>query len=689
MRRIIRFDAFEIDLAQGELRRDGQKIRLQDQPFQLLAALLERPGEVVSRETLRTKLWPGDTFVDFDHSLNAAIKRLRDALGDDPENPQLIETVPRRGYRFLPHVSQPESPRPISRFLRLPLLASLALAAILGVTAAHRIFSGQASGPPMRIMPLTTSPGIADQPAFSRDGDQVAFVWDGNSSKGTDVYLKRIGTDRPLQLTQTNGFVCCAAWTSEDRYVAFLRCSGQNQGIFLVPSLGGQERILRKMAGCRGLSASPDGPTLVYADGSPGRPSALFRMSLNDLQPHQLTFPASSLVGDQDPVFSPDGKSVGFIRIIGEATADIYTVPVSGGTPRQMTFDKTFVNGMTWTADASKIVFSSSRDGGQSLWVVPLAGGNPTRLALGGAAASHPAISRNGDRLAYRQGMIHPNLWTIEISNSRAKSQSRAQPFFSSSAYNNGPQFSPDGAMVAFSSSRSGNNEIWTCAAVNCSEPQQLTSLKSVSGTPRWSPDGKKIAFDSRPKGHSQVLVVNAEGGTPVAITDGVAEDKVPSWSSDGKFVYFLSNRDGSDEIWKVSASGGSPSQVTHNGGFAAFESADGRFLYYAKGDDQPGIWRIPSGGGDEVQILPRPSPQRWGDWALSDRGIYYADESGARPAIEFYSFSNRRTIRVAEVEGLPPFGDPGFTVSPDGKRIIFSQVDRSSVNLVLVEHFH
>src|SRR5258708_5833114 len=112
MRRIIRFGAFEIDLAQGELRRDGQKFRLQDQPFQLLAALLERPGEVVSIGTLRGKLWPADTFVDFDHSLNAAIKRLRDALGDDPENPQFIETVPRRGYRFLPHVSQPESPPP-------------------------------------------------------------------------------------------------------------------------------------------------------------------------------------------------------------------------------------------------------------------------------------------------------------------------------------------------------------------------------------------------------------------------------------------------------------------------------------------------------------------------------------------------------------------------------------------------
>src|SRR5207302_1648133 len=97
----MRFGIFEADLRAGELRRNGSKIKLQDQPFQLLALLLERPGEVVTREELRGKLWPADTFVDFDHGLNAAVKRLRGALGDSAENPPFIETLSRRGYRFL------------------------------------------------------------------------------------------------------------------------------------------------------------------------------------------------------------------------------------------------------------------------------------------------------------------------------------------------------------------------------------------------------------------------------------------------------------------------------------------------------------------------------------------------------------------------------------------------------------
>src|SRR5438105_3421151 len=103
--RIIRFSTFELNLETGELRQRGQKVKLQEQPLQVLAALLERPGKLVSREELRSKLWPADTFVDFDHSLNAAVKRLRDALGESADAPVFIETLARRGYRFIAPVN--------------------------------------------------------------------------------------------------------------------------------------------------------------------------------------------------------------------------------------------------------------------------------------------------------------------------------------------------------------------------------------------------------------------------------------------------------------------------------------------------------------------------------------------------------------------------------------------------------
>ncbi len=105
-RRILCFGSFEVDLASGELRRQGRKIGLQDQPFRLLALLLERAGEVVTREELRDKLWPADTFVDFDHSLNTAVRKLREALGDSAETPRYVETLARRGYRFVAPVAE-------------------------------------------------------------------------------------------------------------------------------------------------------------------------------------------------------------------------------------------------------------------------------------------------------------------------------------------------------------------------------------------------------------------------------------------------------------------------------------------------------------------------------------------------------------------------------------------------------
>src|SRR6267154_2766339 len=106
----VRFGIFEVDFTSGELRKQGVRIKLQEQPFQALVALIERPHVVLTREELQKRLWPGDTLVDFDRGLNKAINRLRDALGDDADNPRFIETLPQRGYRFLASVEPVPSP---------------------------------------------------------------------------------------------------------------------------------------------------------------------------------------------------------------------------------------------------------------------------------------------------------------------------------------------------------------------------------------------------------------------------------------------------------------------------------------------------------------------------------------------------------------------------------------------------
>ncbi len=189
----LRFGVFEADLRAGELRKNGQRVRLQEQPFRVLAMLLEHPGDVVTREELRTRLWPADTFVDFDHGLNKAINKLRDALGDSAESPRFVETVARRGYRFLADVKGADAPpvddaqpaAPIaSRTPRAPArgwkLAMFGLFVLLAALATWKILSGDRPSPVVRslaVLPLESLSNDASQDYFA-DGMTDELITD-------------------------------------------------------------------------------------------------------------------------------------------------------------------------------------------------------------------------------------------------------------------------------------------------------------------------------------------------------------------------------------------------------------------------------------------------------------------------------------------------------------------------------
>ena len=217
----------------------------------------------------------------------------------------------------------------------------------------------------------------------------------------------------------------------------------------------------------------------------------------------------------------------------------------------------------------------------------------------------------------------------------------------------------------------------------------QLTSFDRLAGTPRWSPDGRQIAFDFRPQDNSDVYVVNAEGGSPRRITTGTSDDVVPSWSRDGQWIYFASNRTGDNQVWKAPAEGGESVQVTKQGGFAAFESPDSKFIYYVKGINAPGIWRVAVEGGEETRVLDQPGAGYWGYWAVVDEGIYFVNaESKQHPVIEFFSFATRRVRQIAVMEKEAVQGNPGFAISPDGRWILYTQVDQDDSNIMLVDNF-
>jgi len=246
--------------------------------------------------------------------------------------------------------------------------------------------------------------------------------------------------------------------------------------------------------------------------------------------------------------------------------------------------------------------------------------------------------------------------------------------------------FSPDGRKIAFASDRTGSAEIWISAS-DGSNPVQLTSFgSSNTGTPRWSPDGKQIAFDSRKEGHSDIYMVSAEGGEPRRMTTEPFENNVPSWSRDGNWIYFSSDRSGAWQIWKVSAAGGNAVQVTKQGAFQAFESADGRLLYYSKYYGVQGVWKIPVEGGEEVRVLEQGEGL---EWALLSHGICLINPGATPATIEFFEFASKRLKHLTAVD-LGPSAEVGggFAVSPDGKWVLYRRVDQLDSDIMLVENF-
>jgi len=703
---VVRFGTFEVDLRLGELRKNGIRVKLTGQPFQILVILLEHPGDLVTRKQLQHRLWPSDTFVDFDRGLNAAINRVREALGDSAENPRFVETLPRRGYRFiaplvdsrpvgatLPASESNVSPaQTVTRLLPAGVLAVITLAAGIGWLHFHK-GNSSVSGATPRMVPFTSSPGAKTNPAFSPDGKEVAFGWMSEKDEGLRIYVKLVGAGTPLRLTAGPGDDDSPAWSPDGRFVAFVRHSGSMSSYFIVPSLGGPERkIAVRYADTfnyeRLVNWLPDGKNLLVADqSSPQDPYiSLVLISLeNGRRQVVLTPPGPYLA---DATSSPDGKYIAFRQGGGSMSQEIYVMRVDGSDASRLTSDKALIQGLAWTQDSKSIVFSSSRAGLQSLWRIPVSGGVPSSVISAGDDAAMPTISREGAQLAFVLSRANSNIWRVAGPAAKFSPPSR---LIASSRWENDANFSPDGKRIAFSSTRTGTQELWLCSS-DGSNAVQLTSLAAPStDMPRWSPDGKQIAFDSVSEGHSKILLISTEGGSPRQLAEGTFGE-VQSWSHDGKWVYFSSNRSGAWEIWKVSPEGGSPVQVTKQPasrasggtdlGMNSFESADGKFLFYRRDE---GLWRMLVEGGESTRILKNISMM----WRVCGNGICFLDEKENPARLKRVDLRSGRTTSFGSVD-LGKEGSFGtFDVSPDGRWVIYPRVDTFNSDIMLLEDFH
>jgi len=719
-----RFGSFQFDLSSNELLRLGARVSIQDQPLQVLRLLVEAEGNVVAREQLRNALWPENTFVDFEHGVNTAVKKLRQALEDSAENPTYIETLPKIGYRFIFPVdwidavgSESASPRvvPISvpgpiavpaaatrkgssrlttRRWRFGLAAAgLMLVALMGgYWLQHR---SETHSTELTITPFTTFPGLEVAPRFSPDGNQIVFSWFGDGKDYQfDLYLKQVGQERVVKLTNHPAAFLAAAWSPDGRFIAFKReAEPEASGVYFISALGGTERKLAEIRPYGGperiaVAWSSDSKWVAFSKAdsrdkevSSSEHYSLHLVNVDTYEERKLPDPASDCVETLHPSFSPNGKYLASMCAPTEGVFRIYVHDADGTKPREVISFKSsegFAD-LSWSADSQSLIYAA----GHQLWRLPLAVTRPERLVFAQDAES-VSVSPSRNRLAYAQVRHPASVWQFGLAGA-AKAAGPAKKLISSSLGDGYARTSPDGKYIAFQSSRSGSPEIWVCDR-DGSNPMQLTRFQGAQiGPPNWSPDGRRIVFDVRAADKPELYTVNTEGGPPKPFVTGTPNASYPFWSADGHNIYFSTEPPGA--IWKIAVEGGAPVRLTGEGipGRAPQEAADGKRVYFyrAEGFDHSQAWSASVNGGDERPLTGMPADV---GFVPASGGIYFIDGTPRHFFLKRFDLLSQRTQMIAALPDV--FNQWGPTVSPDGHTFLFSGIERAEGDIFLVEGF-
>jgi len=622
----IRFDDFEVDLRTEELSRDGRKVRLAQQSFRVLTVLLEKPGQLVTRQELRDRLWPAGALLEYDQGLNTAVNRLRDALRDAAEAPRFIETLPKRGYRFIGVVHQQPTSFP-----------EVALAATQHVIPdPPREAAPEPSREPahtdasdkLRVDPAGSSSPASTETAHHAVPNTVAGV--SPHSAGSRWPRKTLfGAASGLALALLiAGLALLGTRHSETR-------PGSGRHIVLFTSLPGQEIS---------PTFSPDGSQIAFAwngGANAGRRFDLYVKSLGSERLLRLTHqPAVWLT----PAWSPDGSRIAFVRQMEEGGAGIFVIPALGGSERSIVNNAAVGLSVqiSWSPDGRQLAYSAyGPHGAAQIYLVELDSLNTRPLvpAPECVSADQPAFSPDGQHLAlvcvassgvysvylaqlphgparqlasilgYPQGLTWATdgthlilsndsgnggeLWQLSLNGDMTQ-----LPFAEEAS---APAVDPKGGRIAYVRGR-GTMDIWR-ADLTAAHPEESATRWIYStrtqALARYSPDGTRIAFQSNRSGSTEIWLSDAAGTDPEPITSfNGPYTSAPNWCSDGHRVAFDSRASGVSAIYVEDIRERVARRVvtTRNNLSIPAWSPDCRWLFAS--DDNNWLYRFPASGG-------------------------------------------------------------------------------------------
>jgi|HubBroStandDraft_2_1064218.scaffolds.fasta_scaffold10059_1 Tol biopolymer transport system component/DNA-binding winged helix-turn-helix (wHTH) protein len=704
----VAFDRFELDLRSGELRKDGRKIRLQAQPFQLLAMLIENAGEVVTRDEVCRALWQADTFVDFDHSVAAAVSKIREALGDSVEKPRFVETLPKRGYRFIGKI-KPEAlvvmavakPRQSVELVPVPAVKAwtsrkwtLAVVAAAILVAAAVLFNWPSRKPgnsqPMTVVPFTSYPGRETAPSFSPDGSRIAFSWDNGTSNrsgrpGFDLYVKAMDSETVLRLTNHPSEWISSTWSPDGAQIAFHRLAADDNGIYLVPALGGPERKLLAThipySVAAPISWSPDGKWLAFADTENGRPDGrAFLLNMETLESHEFPHDASCN-HEGSLTFSHSGQELAILCVHNTTSFEYFVTDLQGKSKRSLTTRHEFPKGLAWSGDDKSLIVSGAGPESEEFYVISVVDGEVHKLS--GGEGEWPTISRDGHKLAFSSDDDRVNIWRRDLEHPEAP----AVQMLVSTRQQNISEYSPDGKHVAFDSTRSGTWSVWVADADGGNLVQ--ISHEGPAGFPRWSPDSQKITLDMVGLGGlSGIYTADISDRVAHKLKTNVEKADHPYWSHDGKWIYFRSSEGVGHQLYRCPAGGGDSTLLAGSLDLAtSIESSDGKAIYFPSriANSNMMMLALDRSGATPQEVSGMPRVFNESQWALVHDGIYFVPQDSPR-SICFFDFATGHTREIFKAD--KDLGD-GMSISPDGRYMLYSQIDEGNANIMIVNYFH
>jgi len=653
---LLRFGPFQLDTQCGQLRKNGFGIKLQGQPVQILEILLEKPGELVAREELRQRLWSTNTFVDFDHSLNTAIKRLRQALGDEAEAPKYIETIPKRGYRFIGEVSQngaipqhkvapdetvvhkttgiePEvgtsnsATASLFSIRRIVLFSLLVIIALLAIAYWSRM-----PLPIPRIVgshPLTKS-ALRKTPEFQSgvltDG-VVVYFQEARPSGVVTMRVLAAGGEPEELASSPNGSLHDISPDASQALFAVPTPAGFEAWDQKLPS--GPPRLIIKDA--RFPTWTADGRTILFVRRGD---QELWEVNADGTGARRLAeFPDISGVA-----VSSDGSHIR----VSDANGKLWEAAPDGSNPKAVLDRSAFGR---WSSDAKYFFFSDRGN----LSVMPEkrhwwnADPIPIQLTFGPLLIGPPAISKDRKHLYAVGREPHAELSVYD------QKSARFVPYLGGIPACFG-DFSPDGQWIAYVSYPEGT--LWR-SRIDGKERRQLTVAPMQVMTPRWSPDGKLIAFSTPTGRGTQLYAVSSEGGGPMLLPANDKRPADPSWSPDGKSMLYsvgcgFSGR--FHEVWILDLTTQKTSKVAGSDGlWSARWSPDGKYLA-ALGGNPSKLWLF-SFATQEWSELAFGDPN-WPNWSHDSKSVYAV--LAANRSIVRVDISARKIQEVASLKGFP-----------------------------------